>query len=510
MAYTFKFKVDSNLGLTLKAITAFSDGSSPIETILDPSKVEFVFTPRNDKSTYDNNGNKVTFQDELHFIIIPDVVGSIASVDGKFSLFSRDSYRYLDVGFEPDGDNFSTRPIKKNEDPSSIQKVFTALEPVSGNVFNFNVPNPDDVIFTATTVYSSGANPIETVLSGSNPSFEFFPRKDDTGGWDNNGNPLRFTDQLFFTIKPVEGKQITSVDGVISLSGEGEREVSFTGNELEYSTDYIGKNELQQGTTNLTINFEGSGTGEDLFTPFTNSYIVTGQDLADIQKFIFSEPDGTKISKSDFVNNLLELPFNLEEFTDKYETSRIYFGVNSSSKVEGEKLLFSNIKIDLGSIDLPSLFDNSLDLELGLELVVPFTQKRFSLDSNRCVGNKISLEMILDVFTGNTTLNVLNGDEVLISEGIKIGKEIPFQEDKYTISTGVGDNSGVINDIKNCYVEIKKPVLETQYNSNLVNKSGSMSEVNGYVISDNFKISGLSLKDSTELMTIFSQGVYND
>lgn len=507
MANVFKIKIDSECGLTFKAVVSYSDGSNVKETVLNQDGAEFDFIPRADKTNYDMFGNATTLSDELQFKIIPDNDGEITSIDGEFSTFNNVNYNYVKTVFDLDGNIFKTRKITKNEVAPSNQTTFTTVCQINSNVFNFVIPNYSNVIFKAINSFD-GLNPIETVLEGENPSFEFSPR-DDIEKYDMFGDVVYIEDSLIFTIEPVEGKQIKSVDGVISLLGDETREVIFSGNELKYSSDSIGKNEIQQGTTNLTIDFEGSGTGETLSTPFTNSYIVTGQDLADIQKFIFLDVDGTKISKSDFVNNLLELPFNLEEFTDKYETSQIYFGVNSST-VEGEKLLFNNIKIDLGEIDIPRLFDNSLDLELELELVVPFTQKRFSLDSNRCVGNKITLEMVLDVFTGNTTLNVLIGENVLISEGIKIGKEIPFQEDKFTISTGLVDNSGVINDIKNCYVEIKKPVLETQYNSNLVNKTGSVLNGNGYVISDNFKISGLSLKDSTELMSIFSQGVYND
>lgn len=382
--------------------------------------------------------------------------------------------------------------------------------------FKFNMSGSTDFIIKAITGYFDNdfnPRPIETVLDNVNPQFTFTPRPNDES-YNDDGDLVTYQDKLKFTIEPSEGFKVNSVTGsgeVMNWTTYNSFQLAFTGIETLYETQILTKDDEQQDSfINYVVTTEATGGGGNLNSPFTSSYIVSSDILEEISNApVYTYSDGTVLQRSDYVHNLLELPFNIEDFNPLTVDSNVVFGLNNT-EVVAPKLEYSSIELDLGSITITPQFNNSIDYNNVYELVVPFISKRFELVSGELTGKTINISFILDVYSNEATLNVKESERLILSEKVSLGREIPFAQFKYNIDSNLSGFDGVINDLKTCYVEIKKPVLETQYNSNLVNKSGSMSDVNGYVVSDNFKIGGLSLKDSTELMNIFSQGVYND
>ncbi|CAL9955475.1 hypothetical protein VPHK58G2_0007 [Vibrio phage K58 g2] len=385
-----------------------------------------------------------------------------------------------------------------------------------GYRFRFRMTGSTDFIIKAVVGYFDHPNSqqiIETDLNNVNPDFTFTARADKES-YDENGDLIVYRDKLKFTIEPSEGFKLISVTGsgeVMNWDDYSSLQLAFTGSEILQETQVLTSDDEQQDTyIDYVVSTESAGGGENLNNPFTESYIVTSDILEAISNApVYVDSDGNTLQRSEYVHNLLELPFNIEDFNPSTTDSNVVFGLNDT-EVVAPKLNYSNLELNLGDIVIDSQFNNSIDFDCDYELIVPFISKRFDLPKGEISGKTINVSMVLDVYSNEATLNVKESERLIISEKVTLGREIPFQQFKYNIESGLSGFDGVVNDLKTCYVEIKKPVIEAQYNSNLVNKTGTVQDVNGYVISDNFKIGGLSLKDSTELMSIFSSGVYYD
>ncbi|MBN2866660.1 MAG: hypothetical protein JXK16_11695 [Thiotrichales bacterium] len=249
--------------------------------------------------------------------------------------------------------------------------------------------------------------------------------------------------------------------------------------------------------------------GSVVVTPFNRLHSMDGVALEDFAKvrLIETDVDGNQVfNYSVYIVNLLNIGFELPSSAIAGNSNIILGSLDTGINTP----LFNtdSVTVDLGYIEVPAS-TSSLDyLSNTFELFLPFVESPIDIDPTLCIGKTIHIEYVIDLYTGDMTINLYNGEEKPFSSTkTTIGRNIPTKlvgETNYSIT---GTN-GVINNVLTAYIRHTKPELVEGQFYNLVSKVGSIGLYKGYLEVDNMELQGKALADEKQqILSLLRNGV---
>lgn len=239
----------------------------------------------------------------------------------------------------------------------------------------------------------------------------------------------------------------------------------------------------------------------------TNNYRLTRQELKEFQKQVYASqvPDDPRKPAWEFVSNVFIVPFVVpaSEVGSRENIKARNITFNVVDRLKG-----NSIALDLGTIEIPGRYGNSLDYyNASVSLYMPFKSGQIELDPFQVIGGSIRLEYQVNPSDGNTTLNIYNeGGELIQSNTFKMGSEYPFYSFQ-DIQDKFYSPENVVNLIRSAYVTVKIP----DYSGVAVPKvtvSGNLEGVTGRVDFSEVSIDNIPYADEyAELVSKLKNGV---
>ena len=206
-----------------------------------------------------------------------------------------------------------------------------------------------------------------------------------------------------------------------------------------------------------------------------------------------------------YINNLVLLPFNVPSG----EKSNIVAG-NEIFKTQLATVDNNYLNVDLGTITVPESYKNGYDYyNVKTRLMLPYTDM-VELDPVHVINQTISIKYIVNVINGDTTINLLNGDDLFYSEQVNLASEVPFIS-----SANKGTQYAVINRLKTVFrnsinqayiiIEQPTPILNSDYYP--TNEKGTLKGYNGNVKCNLLNNININANELNSLQNILKNGV---
>ena len=206
-----------------------------------------------------------------------------------------------------------------------------------------------------------------------------------------------------------------------------------------------------------------------------------------------------------YINNLVLLPFNVPSG----EKSNIVAG-NEIFKTQLATVDNNYLNVDLGTITVPESYKNGYDYyNVKTRLMLPYTDM-IELDPVHVINQTISIKYIVNVINGDTTINLLNGDDLFYSEQVNLASEVPFIS-----SANKGTQYAVINRLKTVFrnsinqayiiIEQPTPILNSDYYP--TNEKGTLKGYNGNVKCNLLNNININANELNSLQNILKNGV---
>lgn len=265
-----------------------------------------------------------------------------------------------------------------------------------------------------------------------------------------------------------------------------------------------------QGNFMLTI---GAVKAEIIETTggFTNIYKADYTNLLKFSNEVILKTVGGSSSNfqvydvTPYINNLILIPFNVPSG----EKSYIVAG-NEIFKTQLETVDNNYLNVNLGTITVPETYKNGYDYyNVKTRLMLPYTNM-IELDPVHVINKTISIKYIVNVVNGDTTINLLNGDDLFYSEQVNLGSEVPFIS-----NARKGTQYAVINRLKTVFknsinqayiiIEQPTPILNSEYYP--TNEKGTLKGYNGNVKCTLLNNMNINANELNALQNILNNGV---
>lgn len=243
--------------------------------------------------------------------------------------------------------------------------------------------------------------------------------------------------------------------------------------------------------------------GETVVNLFSNIYNVTKVDLLNLSDEVFADVTGdgsTRIRHEEFISKLYVLPFSVEDLREEEKTSIRMGGYETS--VEVDILNNSILTVDIAEITVPAKYGNAYDfINTECYLHLPYL-RRIELDVARVIDKTISVQYIVDLYTGTAHCNVKSDDLLLTTIEFEIGRAIPFypQIDRTSIVGDVGRL--ILNNVEVPYIEVVRriPYNEVGEIGNQISQVEVIGNLTGYVEVEKVNLETSATKREQELI----------
>lgn len=213
------------------------------------------------------------------------------------------------------------------------------------------------------------------------------------------------------------------------------------------------------------IQLTATATLENSHAGYEHNYLITEPELSAFSNDkIWNFVGGTQVEAvynvSQFINNLIELPFKVDIVTN---VNKISVGREQSSVVSHEaKTRF--VTLDLGNIEVPAKYKNGYDYQnKSIKLYTPFVSP-ISINSENVIDKNIHIIYKIDISNGDLTINLYNDDLLFFTGANNIASQLPFLNTiKNTIINR--DNHFTDNEVRKPYIVITRetPILNNDY-----------------------------------------------
>ena len=206
-----------------------------------------------------------------------------------------------------------------------------------------------------------------------------------------------------------------------------------------------------------------------------------------------------------YINNLILIPFNVPSG----EKSNIVAG-NEIFKTQLETVDNNYLNVNLGNITVPENYKNGYDYyNVKTRLMLPYTNM-IELDPVHVINKTISIKYIVNVVNGDTTINLLNDDDLFYSDQVNLASEVPFISNarKGTQYAVINRLKTVFkNSIKQAYIIIEQPspILNSDYYP--TNEKGTLKGYNGNVKCTLLNNMNINANELNTLQNILNNGV---
>lgn len=283
-----------------------------------------------------------------------------------------------------------------------------------------------------------------------------------------------------------------TIESVSYIDPDWQSEVFFTITEDRKKATKTNFNVNKWTDTIFTIVTTGSSNGgededkdedkdedeEPSLQGFTNVYLVDRTILKSIASEDLIRTWGEPTSKirvdlRDYIINVMEFPFSIPSdlIGNDLPIKLGEYELKTTAKEIKQDLLF----LDLGTINVPFKYNNSFDfMDTTAKLYLPFIDE-ISLDVEYVINQEIRIQYIIDLFTGDTTVNIESSKtgKNIYSKNHKLGRNIPFNAKNNIVVNRLSDMNGLYNEIFIPYIEVTR------------NKVNNLNEFNNMVVVEN-------------------------
>lgn len=243
---------------------------------------------------------------------------------------------------------------------------------------------------------------------------------------------------------------------------------------------------------------------------FVNLYRVTNSEMKQLAVARFVDSEGTTVDYGKFITQLYVLPFTIPNDIIG-EKDNIILG-NYDSNVKSTLIRDSKLYIDGGIITVPNKYNNVYDyLNTTCTLRLPFFNP-IILDVDNVIDKTISIQYIVDLYSGNCTVNISSSftGEIIHSETTNIVTQIPFIQKQNNSIINQLSNANE-NLIDNAFIEIVRNI--PYYANDIFGKKtivfDTVGSVTGYCeISDIQLITTATNEEKEEIETLLKNGVF--
>ena len=258
-----------------------------------------------------------------------------------------------------------------------------------------------------------------------------------------------------------------------------------------------------------------SDDGSNKVQEFTNLYLVdrsilksiAGEDLVRT----WGEPVTTiRVDLRDYIINVLELPFSVPNdlIGDELPIKLGEYELKTKAKEIKQDLLF----LDLGSITVPYKYNNSLDfMNTTAKLYLPFIDV-ITLDIDYVINQVIYIEYVIDLFTGDTTLNLTSSKtgKNIYSKNFNLGRSIPFNAKHDVVVNNLSHTNGLYNEILTPYIEITRSKVNSLNEfDNMVDVESILLNEKGFIIVNEIDLkTSATSNEKNSIIQLLKNGVY--
>lgn len=292
-----------------------------------------------------------------------------------------------------------------------------------------------------------------------------------------------------------------------SLALVGDTEIAFNKYNLEYQIPDAQKPPNPDAARQYFIQVVDDTPTPTPEPTVTNNYRLTRPELKEFQKQVYASqiPEDTRKPAWEFVSNVFIVPFVVaaSEIEKRENIKARDLEFNIADRLKGNSIL-----LNLGFIDIPGTYGNSLDYYgASVSLYLPFKSGVIDLDPFQVIGGIISIEYEVNPSDGNTTVNIYNdSNELILTNTFRMGSEYPFYS-FYDIQDKFYSPENVVNGIQTAYVTVKVP----NYTGDTVPKvtvSGNLEGVTGRVDFSEVSIDNIPYADEyDQLVSKLKNGV---
>ena len=254
------------------------------------------------------------------------------------------------------------------------------------------------------------------------------------------------------------------------------------------------KSEIVETTGGFTNIYKADYTN---LLKFSNEVIVkiTGGQGGGIQSY----------DVTPYINNLIMLPFNVPTG----EKSTIVAG-NETFTTQLPTVDNNYLTVDLGKIKVDEQYKNGFDYyQVKTRLMLPYTNM-IELDPKHVINQTVSIQYIVNVVNGDTTINLSNNDDLFYSNQVNLASEIPFisSDTKGSQYTVINQLKTVFrNSIKQAYIIIEQPTPVLNSDFYPTNEKGTLKGYTGNVKASLLNNMDINSNELNALQNLLETGV---
>lgn len=206
-----------------------------------------------------------------------------------------------------------------------------------------------------------------------------------------------------------------------------------------------------------------------------------------------------------YINNLIMLPFNVPTG----ENSNIVAG-NETFTTQLPTVDINYLTVDLGKIKVDEQYKNGFDYyQVKTRLMLPYTNM-IELDPKHVINQTVSIQYIVNVVNGDTTINLSNNDDLFYSTQVNLASEIPFissatKGSQYTVINQL--KTVFRNSIKQAYIIIEQPTPVLNSDFYPTNEKGTLKGYTGNVKASLLNNMDINSNELNALQNILETGV---
>ena len=212
-----------------------------------------------------------------------------------------------------------------------------------------------------------------------------------------------------------------------------------------------------------------------------------------------------------FILSLLNIPFTVPAENIILPESIILS--NFDTKVLAPKINVDVLKIKLGDIVVPATNNSLYDYVNTVALLHLPRMDSVAIELEYVVGHTISIEYLLDCYTGDATVNIYSDriDSPIITKSVNIGVNIPYANTHNTASLDNGDiEVGGDNGVTTAFIELVKvdSVLKDGLFTIPVIDEAILNTATGFIQVEKVELKTSALRNEKEmLINILNNGV---
>ena len=243
-----------------------------------------------------------------------------------------------------------------------------------------------------------------------------------------------------------------------------------------------------------------------------NVYLIDSTKLKQVNEVRFQGTQESGVyDYGNYILSVLQLPFDIPESLILLPDN-IRLG-DFDTEVEADVISTDRIRVDMGTISVPNENGNLLDFANTATILHLPLANSISIDPQYVIGEEIGIEYIIDVYTGNATINITSTktNETIETIQADIGVSVPYVRDAGSaILSNSNIKVGGQNNISTPFIEVIRNAAylpDGTFTIPIVDE-GTLTELGYYEVDKIKLVVNATSEEKQEIINILSQGVF--